>query len=416
MKLLNRVSAYYLVISLFVFSFGGLFFYFVFKDEVYEELDEQLRDEKRDLERILANSDSLNVKYNGVNFFIESTPAPSVFKTERKDTSMFHEFEGEQHFRQWRFSVSKDDKIYAVTLRKSLIDVEDLAEQIALAMFYAYLAFIFISVILNYVILNRIFNPFYKTLAELRKYSLNALVPLRFSESNTTEFNQLNSELMELSNRIISDYKNIKEFNQNASHEIQTPLAIIKNKLELLMQSSELKEADAELIVSSYETTHRLSKLVQSLLLLTKIENHEFVTTEKVNLFLTTKLLAESMHEELELKNLKISINSDSDFICTIHPYLAEILIRNLLSNVLRYTEADGEVKIVSSDRELSILNSGIPFSFDPEMIFRRFFYAGNSSVSQGIGLSLVKKIANAFDLKIEYSYDAGFHRFTLKK
>ena len=81
-----------------------------------------------------------------------------------------------------------------------------------------------------------------------------------------------------------------------------------------------------------------------------------------------------------------------------------------------RYTEADGEVKIVSSDRELSILNSGIPFSFDPEMIFRRFFYAGNSSVSQGIGLSLVKKIANAFDLKIEYSYDAGFHRFTLKK
>lgn len=416
MKLLNRVSVYYLVISLLVFSFGGVFFYFVFKDEIYEELDEQLRDEKRDLERILANSDSLDVKYQGVNFYIESKPTSATFKTERKDTSMIHPFEGEQHFRQWRFSVEQNNKIYAVTLRKSLIDVEDLAEQIAMAMFYAYLAFIFISVVLNYVVLKHIFNPFYKTLTALRKYSLNTLVPLQFSKSKTTEFNQLNSELSELSKRIISDYRNIKEFNQNASHEIQTPLAIIKNKLELLMQSNELKEADAELIVSSYETTHRLSKLVQSLLLLTKIENHEFGTSEKVNLFLLTKELSDQMNEEFDLKNIVVKLEAESDFVCTIHPYLAEILIRNLLSNVLRYTEPGGKVVVHSNASELKILNSGVPFSFEPELIFKRFFYAGNSSVSQGIGLSLAKKIAESFELTLEYSYLNGFHCFTMKR
>jgi two-component system OmpR family sensor kinase len=416
MKLLNRVSIYYLVISLFVFSFGGLFFYFVFKEEVYEELDEQLRDEKRDLERLLAGSDSLDVQYSGVNFFIESRPVTDPFKTVRKDTTIIHPYEGEQHFRQWRFSVDQNDKVYSITLRKSLIDVDDLAEQIVMAMFYAYLAFIFISLLLNYVVLKHIFNPFYRTLTELRKYSLNSLVPLQFSKSKTTEFNQLNLELNELSKRIISDYKNIKEFNQNASHEIQTPLAIIKNKLELLMQSNELKEPDAELIVSCYETTHRLSKLVQSLLLLTKIENHEFGTTEKVNLFQLSKDLSAQMLEEFELKNIQISFISESDFICTIHPYLAEILIRNLLSNVLRYTDSGGIVKIQSAKNNLSIRNSGLPFSFDPEMIFKRFFYAGNSSVSQGIGLSLAKKIAEAFELKIEYSYIDGFHSFTIKK
>ncbi|MFZ7116717.1 MAG: sensor histidine kinase [Bacteroidota bacterium] len=416
MKLLNRVSVYYLVISLLVFSFGGVFFYFVFKDEIYEELDEQLRDEKRDLERILANSDSLDVKYQGVNFYIESKPTSATFKTERKDTSMIHPFEGEQHFRQWRFSVEQNNKIYAVTLRKSLIDVEDLAEQIAMAMFYAYLAFIFISVVLNYVVLKHIFNPFYKTLTALRKYSLNTLVPLQFSKSKTTEFNQLNSELSELSKRIISDYRNIKEFNQNASHEIQTPLAIIKNKLELLMQSNELKEADAELIVSSYETTHRLSKLVQSLLLLTKIENHEFGTSEKVNLFLLTKELSDQMNEEFDLKNIVVKLEAESDFVCTIHSYLSEILIRNLLSNVLRYTEPGGKVVVHSTASELKILNSGVPFSFEPELIFKRFFYAGNSSVSQGIGLSLAKKIAESFELTLEYSYLNGFHCFTLKR
>lgn len=416
MKLLNRVSVYYLVISLLVFSFGGVFFYFVFKDEIYEELDEQLRDEKRDLERILANSDSLDVKYQGVNFYIESKPTSATFKTERKDTSMIHPFEGEQHFRQWRFSVEQNNKIYAVTLRKSLIDVEDLAEQIAMAMFYAYLAFIFISVVLNYVVLKHIFNPFYKTLTALRKYSLNTLVPLQFSKSKITEFNQLNAELSELSKRIISDYRNIKEFNQNASHEIQTPLAIIKNKLELLMQSNELKEADAELIVSSYETTHRLSKLVQSLLLLTKIENHEFGTSEKVNLFLLTKELSDQMNEEFDLKNIVVKLEAESDFVCTIHPYLAEILIRNLLSNVLRYTEPGGKVVVHSTASELKILNSGLPFSFEPELIFKRFFYAGNSSVSQGIGLSLAKKIAESFELTLEYSYLNGFHCFTLKR
>ena len=143
------------------------------------------------------------------------------------------------------------------------------------------------------------------TLGKLKKYSLNALLPLQFSKSNTTEFNELNSELMELSNRIISDYKNIKEFNQNASHEIQTPLAIIKNKLELLIQSTDLNENDAQLIISCYEATHRLSKLVQSLLLLTKIENHEFGTSEVVGLFSICRNLIEQMKEEFELKNIK---------------------------------------------------------------------------------------------------------------
>ena len=416
MKLLNRVSLYYLAVSLFVFSFGGIFFYVVFKDEIYEELDEQLRDEKRDIERILANSDSLNVKYAGVNFFIETNTADRLFKTEKKDTVIIHEFEGEQHFRQWRFPVFRGSHIYSVVIRKSLIDVEDLAEQIALAMMYACFAFIIISIILNYIVLKRIFNPFYKTLAELRIYSLNTLTPLKFSGNNTTEFNQLNSELMELSNRIISDYKNIKEFNQNASHEIQTPLAIIRNKLELLMQSSELKEADAELIVSCYETTHRLSKLVQSLLLLTKIENHEFGTNEKLNLYSLAEQLLSQMTEEFKFKNIRLTFASKTDFTCIVHPFLAEILIRNLLSNALKYTNENGEVKLSSSADEFLIMNSGSPFPFESEMIFKRFFYAGNSSVSQGIGLSLAKKIAESFHLRISYSYSDGFHCFVIGK
>ncbi|MBP9923773.1 MAG: hypothetical protein KBF92_08075, partial [Bacteroidia bacterium] len=264
MKLLNRVTFYYLIISLLVFSFGGVFFYLVFRNEVYEELDEQIRDEKRNLERALSDNDSLYMNFNGVNLFIEAISVDSKFKMEKMDTLIFHPVEGELNFRQWRFPVSNENRIYAVTIRKALIDVEDLAEQIAYAMFYAYLAFIGIAILLNFILLKQIFNPFYMTLGKLKKYSLNALVPLQFSKSNTTEFNELNSELMELSNRIISDYKNIKEFNQNASHEIQTPLAIIKNKLELLIQSTDLNENDAQLIISCYEATHRLSKLVQS--------------------------------------------------------------------------------------------------------------------------------------------------------
>ncbi|MBK8584689.1 MAG: HAMP domain-containing histidine kinase [Bacteroidetes bacterium] len=415
MKLLNRVTLYYLAISLLVFSFGGFFFYVVFKSEVYEELDEQIRDEKRNLERALSENDSLNMNFNGVNLFIEAIPVTDKFKLVRKDTLIHHPIEGELYFRQWRFPISNDQSIYSVTIRKALIDVEDLAEQIAFAMFYAFLAFIFIAILLNFILLKQIFNPFYVTLGKLKKYSLNALVPLEFSKSKTTEFNQLNSELKELSNRIISDYKNIKEFNQNASHEIQTPLAIIKNKLELLIQSTDLNEKDASLIISCYEASHRLSKLVQSLLLLTKIENHEFGTSEVVDLFSICKNLVEQMKEEFEMKEIKVIFEFEQNFKAVIHPFLAEILVRNLLSNALKYTNDGGVVKIISSKDDFAVFNTGSPFQFDPGMIFKRFFYAGNSSVSQGIGLSLVKKIAESFKLNVTYSYVDEFHKFTLK-
>ena len=416
MKLLNRVTFYYLIISLLVFSFGGVFFYLVFRNEVYEELDEQIRDEKRNLERALSDNDSLYMNFNGVNLFIEAISVDSKFKMEKMDTLIFHPVEGELNFRQWRFPVSNENRIYAVTIRKALIDVEDLAEQIAYAMFYAYLAFIGIAILLNFILLKQIFNPFYMTLGKLKKYSLNALVPLQFSKSNTTEFNELNSELMELSNRIISDYKNIKEFNQNASHEIQTPLAIIKNKLELLIQSTDLNENDAQLIISCYEATHRLSKLVQSLLLLTKIENHEFGTSEVVGLFSICRNLIEQMKEEFELKNIKIEYKEIHNFTSVIHPFLAEILIRNLLSNALKFTEQGGVLKIISTSNEFSVFNTGKPFPFESDMIFKRFFYVGNSSASQGIGLSLVKKISEAFNLKVAYSYVDGFHHFAIKR
>lgn len=416
MKILTRISLYYIAISLLVFSFGGFFFYIIFKSEIYEELDEQLRDEKRNIERLVASGDTMNLQYSGVNYSLDISSASDIKKIQKKDTIIFHPFEGELSFRQWRFQLAFGDEYKTVTIRKSLIDIEDLAEQIAIAMMYAYLAFIAISLAANYFILKRIFTPFYKTLKELQRYSINSMSELSFTKSNTTEFNQLNNVLNEMSKRLLSDYKNIKEFNENASHEIQTPLTIIRNKLELLMQNSELKEEEAELIGASYEATNRLSKLVQSLILLSKIENDEFKSSVPIDLSKLTERLLLQMKEEFSLKNIDVSLKCQEIFSAVIHPMLAEILIRNLFSNALKYTQEGGSIEVYCAQNKIEIRNSGSPLGFDPDRIFKRFFYAGNSNVSQGIGLSLAKKIADTFSIRLQYSYVAGFHTFTLSK
>lgn len=417
MKLLNRISLSYIIVSLVFLIVAGCFFFFLFKTEVYEEVDEQLRDEKRNIERLIKYSDTIPYFYPGVNSQVEIEPTISTLniRLQRKDTVIVHPYEGNIAFRQWRYTLKLGDNNYIVMIRKSLIDLNDLSEKIIYSLIMGFVILLIGLILVNFLLIKSTFKPFYNTLNQLRKYSLNNSTGFIHSKTNTSEFIELNHTIELMIHRLEQDYKKIKEFTENASHEIQTPLAIIQNKLELLMQSDEINQFQAALIQSAYEAVDRLSRLNQSLILLTRIENKEFVAIERVDIGEITKNIILQMEEKLALKELKIKLIEHTPFFYNINKSLAEILISNLLSNAIRYTNAGNEIKINISNTQFIISNPGKPFSVPPEKLFQRFFKLSSSSKSLGIGLSLVKTIADVHDLKITYFYNNSSHSFELR-
>jgi len=421
MRLLNRIMIYYVLISLAIFSLGGYAFYYSFRKEVYEELDEKMRDEKKNIERQLASSDSISPFIAGINFLVYIEPFNGTIDKkhiERKDTVIYHQYEGEIPFRQWRFYAKGVEQKYQVTIRNSLIDIEDLSEELMTFLFYGFLSFIIASLAVNYLALKKVFHPFNDALDKLRNYGLKDSAIMKFPTTHTREFNELNQVLNNMSKRIHDDYLNIKEYTENASHEIQTPLAIISSKIELLMQNEKLEESQAALLESAYEATNRLYRLNQSLIMLSRIENGEFQNVSEVDLSETTIILTEYLREQFEWRNISVFFSVIHPFKVFIHPTLAEILLQNMLSNVMRYTPENGTVRIESDENFLQISNSGTPLPFPPDKIFQRFVKSGSNSRSLGIGLSLVKKIAEIFSIQIEYHYSSedSFHVFTFKK
>ncbi len=421
MSLLNRIMIYYVLISLAIFSAGGYIFYYSFRKEIYEELDEKMRDEKRNIERQLSTTDSVAPFVTGINFMVYIEPfSGSVDKKyiQRKDTVIYNEFEGNIPFRQWRFFARGVTENYQVTIRNSLIDIEDLSEELTRFLIYGFLAFIIASLAVNYLALKKILLPFNEALEKIKRYGLKNSAVMEFAPTHTREFNELNEVLANMSKRIHNDFLNMKEYTENASHEIQTPLAIINSKIELLMQNENLDESQAELLAGAYEAANRLSRLNQSLIMLSRIENREFNDAIKVNLSEEIIKMTEKLKEQFDLKNIRISLSVNRPFSVMIHPILAEIFLQNILSNVMRYTPENGRLHIESDEHFLKVSNSGDPLPFSPDKIFQRFTKSGVNSRSLGIGLSLVKKIADIFSIHIDYHYskEESLHVFIISK
>jgi signal transduction histidine kinase len=210
------------------------------------------------------------------------------------------------------------------------------------------------------------------------------------------------------------DYFNLKEFNENASHEIQTPLAIIKSKLELLIQGEGLDEEQIGMINSVYEASTRMSRLNQGLLLISKIDNNQFHHTEKVDLQKIMEKTLEHFEEIINLKKIRIIHHFNSPACPQMNPVLAEILISNLISNSIRHNIEEGEILINMNSEGFEITNTGHPTTIPPDELFRRFRKSERTSDSVGLGLAIVKKIVQLYQFDIKYEVKENIHLIKL--
>ena len=286
MQLLNKTGRYYLVGLVGVMLVGGFIFYFLLirslnhfetenllnsRDLVIDKLN-KLPTQNPNLMVLEGNLEILSNHYEGKEVEI------------LKDTTSFDKRENEIiPMRTLTFSFKNQQNHYLIRLSKSLIERDELREVIGRFIIILLGLFVVVLFWLNRIISSSVWSPFYEILSKTKGYKVSQNQPLNFVKTNISEFDDLQKVLQEMTDKISTDYHALKEFTENASHEIQTPLAIIRSKLENLIQSENLQEADMKAIQTVYEAAGRLSKLNQSLLLLTKIDNQQFVKQEQIN-------------------------------------------------------------------------------------------------------------------------------------
>lgn len=279
--------------------------------------------------------------------------------------------------------------------------------------------FFFIMIVLGLLFFNRklsvtIWRPFRNTLDQLKKFNLNHQSKIEFEKTDVTEFEELHLSLSKLIEHNISVYKTQKEFTENASHELQTPLAILKNKLDILLQNKDLTENQYKITEEMNRALTRSSRINKNLLLLAKIDNSQFDTNEKIELDILVEQSLELLEEHFQQKNISVSTNISSSITLVGNIGLAEVLINNLLINAIRHTSNNGMISVKLTNSFFEVTNSGTE-KLNSELLFKRFSRQSAKNNGSGLGLAIIKEICKFQNWEIDYSFENNSHIFSVK-
>ncbi|MBL4676918.1 MAG: HAMP domain-containing histidine kinase [Mucilaginibacter sp.] len=302
-----------------------------------------------------------------------------------------------------------NNKVYAVYTYNYVTQ----GKQIIMGMIYALawkIGLITLSVLISGRLVSKyILSPFKQTLKSIETFTLGNKEKLVLPPTSTVEFKELNSFLQNMTDKAVKEYAAVKEFSENASHEVQTPLAVMRTKLELLSET-EINAEQAQLIGDMQYSIEKLVKINRSLLLLTKLNNSEYQTTEMVKFCRITKDMVKALEPHLEVKGLELRNHIGSNIPLQIHPVLAEILLNNLLSNAIRYNDPEGYIDITLTRTRLTVKNPGLAPEVDPAILFQRFKKSNQCADSVGLGLSIVQQICSVNNFEVNYSYENNEH------
>ena len=412
MKLLAKYNRVNIITTIIVLLVSAVCYYFLIRSVLITQLQKDLKVEELEIKDFIKENNSLPDPTNYKDEQEEFIPSDEQ-NIERRFNSVdiFNkEHKEDITYRQLQFPVSVANKQYKILVRKSQEETDDLIKLIVMITLGILLILLITLFLINRLFLNNLWKPFNTTLQQVKQFNLSGKEKLHLEKSDISEFTELNHAVTIMTNRVSQDYDEIKNFTENASHEIQTPLAIIKSKLELLSQSENLKEEQMNTIQSVYEATNRLSKLNQSLILLTKIDNQQFKESEEVNISILINKHITNYEELTAAKFINIKKNIDDNVKLNMNEALADILISNLITNAIKHNIDNGIIEISLTNNHFSISNTGIPLQSDPSELFERFKKDTVSSESLGLGLSIVKKICDRYGYEINYHYSDLLH------
>lgn len=418
MKLLNHTSSYFAGILLVVMAVWAGVFYYAMLDEIYDSIDDGLDNQKGLIIRRATIDTSILDKadFGDGGYTIREVSAPVVkhkkkgFKDVYLDTAMYMENEKSyEPIRLLRTGFVQDGRHYRLDVATSMVEEDDLVSELLYALLWLYLGLVASVVILNNFLLKRIWRPFYQLLQRLRDFRLERATPVTVPDTRVQEFRELNQTVDVLLQSNINSYTGQKQFIENASHELQTPLAIAAAKLETLAQKGSLTEEDGALLSSAMDNIQRMARLNRSLLLLSKIENKQFAAGREISVNGLAKEVVEDFADGAAYRELSLHFSEDAEVVVDANEDLLRILLTNLIKNAVTHNQRGGDVRITIQENALVVENTGADASLDGPALFTRF-NKGEATSSTGLGLAIAKAIADLYGFRISYSFRNSLH------
>ena len=417
MKLLTKTTLYYLLFTVPLLLLSGWFLFHNIEKSLQEEIDEELQNSKAlwllHVDKMPVDADLTLLN----NPFIEIERSAFYADTSvLTDTVLYQPIEKELvPFRNLTTYLKRNGQSYKISFQRSVLERDDVFQNLGFLMSIVFGGLLLLFLLINLYINKKLWKPFNTALVKITSLDMQHLQDMHFEKTSVREFNALNTSLNAMTEKMQADYLSMKTFTQNASHEIQTPLAVIQSKLELLLQDSKLTEEQANIIGSASEATQRLSKLNQALLLITKIENNQFKASGTLSIESITKKYISFFAELMEQQQLVCSLEVEHDWQLELHGILADMLVSNFLSNAIKYNRVGGTINIRITQKSFTISNTSSLPKIEEDILFSRFSKQ-DATVGNGLGLAIVKEICDSNGLQINYRFENNHHQFNISQ
>lgn len=416
-SLLHTVLKTYLITVIVVFIIVAPFFYFSLKKLYLDDVDEALLLRKKEF--MIKQLPYLYQK--DIVLWNKFNRESKIFPNERlKKDSLFFKFyydsldHEEEPYREINVPIVINNKPYIYSDKMNLVESEDLIESITILFLITLILLLITLFFVTKKVALVIWKPFYNTLQQIEKFEIDKMNYPTFSDTDIQEFVRLNQSILKLIEKNVAIYQQQKEFVENASHELQTPVAVIQAKMDTLLQSGDFSKKQYEIITSINENIARLTRLNKNLLLLSKIENHFYSDKQRINLNDLIKKQLDFFIEQAESKDISIITELNENVNVFSNYTLVEILISNLILNAIQHNIPQGKIIIKLTQKNFIVANSGKTQPIPQEKVFLRFSKTDPSAKGNGLGLAIIKKITELNNWQITYSFSEDLHFFTL--
>lgn len=422
MKLLQYTYRKLALLLLLLMVVWGILFYYTIINEVVDETDDTLENYSKILIKgALTDASILNGKgdlMTHYKFRPISEEEGSHYEDTFHDATVFIEnIDEHEPVRILKTAFRMPEgQYYELEIMTSIMERDDMVEAMLWYLGVLFLLFLLCTTFGIRLVLKNVFRPLQRLLDWLHNLQPGKEVPPLDNPTTIKEFRLLGNAAIAMGNRSYKAYEEQKHFIENASHELQTPLAIARSKVELLAESEPLTEEQLKGLDELYITLGRAVKLNKSLLLLSRIENGQFAETEKISVDTVIDELLPELTEIYEYKKIHIKrTKSEQPFIIRCNHSLAQILISNLIKNALLHTNEEGVLQVITTPGSFLVKNSG-EHPLDSEKLFRRFYRTERGKKdSTGLGLAIARSIALSTSHNLTYEWQDGMHCFIFR-
>ncbi len=421
MKLTTHAIRSLILPLLLIFGVWSVAFYFILTDELIDEVDDQLEVYSEHIIRQWLSGEALPDSTDGSNntyYIRQITPEEVAMdkkveyeykniyiaaKLEEEPARVMHTIFEHNDGTWWKLTVKTP-----VYERNEVISTILVATSILLVVMMLVIIGVFAWVFVRHT------RPLYKMLHYLDSYAIGNPQALD-NETDVTEFQRLNESVTACIQRIEEVYERERRFIGDASHELQTPLAVCQNRIELMMNDAAMTEQQMTELAKMHQTIGELIRLNKTLLFLSKIENNQYIEQTEVNLNAKIRHQMEMLAEVYASKEITVRLYEKGQWALCANEELITSLVSNLLRNAYLHNEPHGTIDIYIKEGALSVANTGDTNPLDASRLFDRFYRGSHGKKhSNGLGLSIVKAICETSRLKVGYTFEQGKHIFTV--